>query len=175
MIERLAPREKIAVALAAVVVSLTVLIAGIILPYRAAMTRLDERIASRQEQILAGRTLAGRIKALQGEVASAERKLQGTQSAPLVSTIEGMIAEIAGKTALLGIRPQPSTPPAGFRQETIEIKLEKIRLEQLVRLLHSIDSAKMALQTESVKMRPRFEDPGLLDVTLVVSSFAKAS
>jgi general secretion pathway protein M len=175
MIERFSPREKVALAVAGVVVILTILVAGIILPYRAALERLDQRIASRQGQLLEARTLVQRIKGMQGEVAATERKLSAATSAPLVATLEVLVAEIAGKEKLLGIRPQPVTAPAGFRQEKVEMQLERVRLDQLVQLLHAIDSAGNALQSDSVKMRPRFEDPALLDVTLVVSSFVRAS
>lgn len=176
MMERFTLREKIALAVGGVAVILTILIAGIILPYRSAMTALDQRIVSRQEQLREAQTLVQQIKGMQGEVAMAERKLRAGQSAaPLLPTLEGMITEIAGKEKLLGLRPQPSTPPAGFRQEKVEVQLEKIRLDQLLRLLHTIDSSPSALQTDSLKMRPRFEDQSLLDVTLVVSSFSMAS
>lgn len=175
MIERLSPREKVALTVATVVVTSTILIAGMILPYRAALARLEQQIVSRQEQLLEARALVQRIKEMQGEVAAAASKLQAAQSAPLVSTLEGLVTAIAGKEAFFSIRPQPSTAPAGFRQEKVEMQLEKVRLDQLVRLLHAIDTAKMSLQSDSVKMRPRFEDPALLDVTLVVSSFVKAS
>lgn len=175
MIERFSPRERLALAVAGGVVVLTILIAGIILPYRAATLRLDQRMASRQGQLGEARTLVQRIKSMQGEVAVTERKLSAASSVPLVATLEGLVGEIAGKEKLLGIRPQPVTAPAGFRQEKVEMQLEKVRLEQLVQLLHAIDSAKSALQSDSLKMRPRFEDPALLDVTLVVSSFVRAS
>jgi general secretion pathway protein M len=175
MIERFSPREKLALAIAAAAVTLTVLIAGIILPYRTALARLDQRMTSRQGQLLEARTLVQRIKGMQGEVAATERKLSAVTAAPLVATLEGLVGEIAGKEKLFGIRPQPAPAPAGFRQEKVEIQLEKVRLEQLVQLLHAIDSAGSALQSDSVKIRPRFEDPALLDVTLVVSSFVRAS
>lgn len=175
MIQRLTPREQLALGVAGVVVLLTILIAGIILPYRAALERLDQRIVSRQGQLLEARSQIQRIKAMQGEVAATQRKLSVAPSLPLVATLEGLVAEIAGKEKLLGIRPQPVTAPVGFRQEKVEMQLEKVRLEQLVQLLHAIDSGKSVMQSDSLKMRPRFEDPALLDVTLVVSSFVKAS
>ena len=175
MIERFTPREKLAVAVAGAVVILAILIAGIILPYRAALQRLDQRMSSRQGQLVEARTLVQRIRGMQGEAAVTERKLSTASATPLVATLEGLVAEIAGKEKLLGIRPQPATAPAGFRQEKVEMQLEKVRLEQLVQLLYAIDSAKSALQSDSIKMRPRFEDPALLDVTLVVSSFVRAS
>lgn len=175
MIERLTPREKVALGVAGAVVLLTILLAGIILPYRTAMERLDQRIVSRQGQLLEARTLVQRIKAMQGEVAATQRKLSAAPTFPLIATLEGLVAEIAGKEKLLGIRPQPVTAPSGFRQEKVEMQLERVRLEQLVQLLHAIDSAKSVMQSDSLKMRPRFEDPALLDVTLVVSSFVRAS
>lgn len=174
MIESLSPREKVVVVVAGIVVLLTFLVAGIILPYRAAIARLDQRIVSRQGQLAEARILVERIRGLQGEMATTERKLAATPATPLLAILEGLVAEIAGKERFLGVRPQPATAPAGFRQEKVEMQLEKVRLEELVRLLHAIDTAKAALQTDSVKIRPRFEDPGLLDVTLVVSSFVKA-
>jgi general secretion pathway protein M len=175
MIQRLTPREQLALGVASVAVLLTILIAGIILPYRAALERLDQRIVSRQGQLLEARTLLQRIKTMQGEAAAMQRKLSAVPSAPLVATLEGLVAEIAGKEKLLGIRPQPVTALVGFRQEKVEMQLEKVRLEQLVQLLHAIDSGNSVMQSDSLKMRPRFEDPALLDVTLVVSSFVKAS
>lgn len=174
MIERFSPREKLALTVAGVVLLLTLLVAGIIVPYQGAIERLDQRIASRQAQLVEAQTLLQRIKGLQSEVATAERKL-GAASVPLVTILEGLVIETAGKEKLLGLRPQSVTAPAGFRQEKVEMQIEKVRLEQLVQLLYAIDSAKNALQTDSLKMRPRFEDPALLDVTLVVSSFFKAS
>ena len=175
MIERFTPREKLALAVAGVAVLLTILIVGIILPYRAALARLDQRLVSRQGQLVEARSLLQRIKSMQGEVATTERKLSAATAAPLVTALEGMVGEIAGKEKLLAIRSQLATPPAGFRQEKVEMQLEKVRLEQLVQLLYGIDNAKSAMQTDSLKMRPRFEDPALLDVTLVVSSFVRAS
>lgn len=174
MIDRYTPREKLALAIAAVAILLTILVAGIILPYRAAVARLDQRIVSRQGQIVEAKTLVQRIRAMQGEAAAAERKL-GAPAAPLVSTLEGLVAGVAGKEKLLGIRPQQVSAPAGFRVERVEMQLEKIRLQELVQLLYAIDSAQRALQADSVKMRPRFEDSALLDVTLVVSSFVRSS
>lgn len=176
MINMTNPREKMILLVGVIVVILTILIAGIFLPYRSALQRLDGKITSRKAQLIEARTLVQRIKGMQDELTATDRRLTAGQSSPpLASTLEGLVAEIAGKEKILGIRPQPSTAPQGFRQEKVEMQLEKIRLDQLVRLLHAIDSARTMLQADSVKMRPRYEDPALLDVSLVVSSFVKAS
>lgn len=175
MIERLSPREKIVLVVGGVVVGLTILFAGIVAPYRAAMRRLDERILSRQGQIVEARTLVKKIKGMQAEVATAERKLKPGQTLPLATTLEALVTRVAARENLLAVRPQPVTAPSGFRQEKVEMQLEKVRLDQLVRLLQGIDNADRALQTDSVKLRRRFEDPALLDATLVVSAFVKGS
>lgn len=174
-LERLSPREKLALAIGAAAVVVTIVVAGIILPWRAADRRLDERIASRQAQIGEARTLVQKIRGMQGEVAVTSRRLGAGQAKPLTSTLESLVARIAAKENLLAVRPQPATAPSGFRQEKVEMQLERVRLDQIVRLLHAIDSNETMLQTDSVKLRPRFEDPALLDATLVVSAFVKAS
>lgn len=175
MIERLNPRERIIVLVGASAALLIILIAGIILPYRAALQRLDDRIVARRQQIVEARTLVQRIQAMQAEAAMTERRLKPAQPTALVPAIEALVGRIAGRENLLGVRPQPVTAPSGFRQEKVEVQLEKIRLEQLVRLLHAINSADACLQTDGLKVRPRFENSALLDVTLVVSAFVRAS
>lgn len=173
MIARLSRREQIVVTVGGAAALLIVLVAGVILPYRSAIQRLDERIAARRTQIVEARQLAERIKAMQTEAAIAERRLSPAQPLVLVPTLEALVTRVAGRDRLIATRPQPATPPAGFRQERVEVQLEKLRLDQLVRLLNAVDTADAALQTDALKVRPRYEDPALLDVTLSVSAFTR--
>jgi len=173
MIERLGRREKIVLALGGGVAAGLVLIAFILLPYRDALRQLDGRIASRRAQIAEAQMLVQRLATQRGEAAMAERRLAKPLPSGLVPALETMVTQVARRECLIAARPQAVTPPAGFRQERVEVQLERLRLDQVVRLLHAIDTADAALQTDAVRMRPRYDDAALLDVSLTVSAFAK--
>lgn len=173
MSERLTPRDRIVLAVGGVIAVLALLIGGVILPWRGVMNRLDQRIAVREEQIVAARELTARIAAMQTELAITERRLQAGPETALATSLETIAVRVVGRENLLSLRPLAATPPSGFRRETVEARFEKIRLDQLVRLLHAIERADACLQTDGLKVRARFEDATLLDATLTVSAFAR--
>lgn len=174
MIERLSQRDRIFLAVGGTLAACALLVGGVILPWRAAMNRLDHRIVARQEQIVESRELVGRIAAMQTELAITDRRLQAGPAGALSTHLETIAGRVVSRENLLALRPLPTTPASGFRRETVEARFEKIRLDQLVRLLHAIERADACLQTDGVKVRARFEDSTLLDATLTVSSFARA-
>lgn len=54
--------------------------------------------------------------------------------------------------------------------EAVDLRLEKIRFDQLVSLLKAFDSSDMLLNVRQLKVKKRFDDPTLVDVTLQVES-----
>jgi general secretion pathway protein M len=57
----------------------------------------------------------------------------------------------------------------GYREERVEIKLEKLRLPELVRLLHALETAAAPLRVTTLRVTTRFEDRNLLDVSALIS------
>jgi general secretion pathway protein M len=71
------------------------------------------------------------------------------------------------------MRPQPSSVQDTVRENSVEIKLEKIRLDQLIRLLYAIDSTDACLQVKNLRVKTRFDDRTLLDAVLTISSYGR--
>lgn len=175
MIADLSTRDRNVLIGGGIVVLLLVLVFGVVLPYRSALDGLDARIASRREQLRTVQQLQQLIRRQQTVSNEVEQRLARGRGVALVTVIETLAKTVAGKENLVAMRPQPVTPPQGLRQEQVEVKFERLRLDQLVRFLHALDGAEGALQVGSLKVRKRFDDKTLLDATLVVSAFAKGT
>lgn len=174
MISQLSLRERVVLAIGALVVLVTVLVFGIISPYQNGMDQLDRKIASRQEQLRETEALSRRYQQLQQKLNEARQWLNRGEAFSLFSFIEDLSGRVASKENLVYMRPQPSSTKDGFREEAVEIKLEKIQLRQLVQLLYQIESAQAYLQVKNLRLKTRFDDRTLLDATLTVSSLGRS-
>ncbi len=172
---QLSSRDRLALIIGAVVVSLTALIFGVIVPYQESMDRLDSRISLRQQQIREIQVLQQEYRALQRQIAEAENRLARSRNFSLFSFVEGTTAQVATKENLIYMRPQPTVTQDGYREESVEIRLDRLQLDQLVRFLYAVDSAEGYLQVKNLRVRTRFDDRTLLDATMAISYLGRSS
>jgi general secretion pathway protein M len=175
MIDRLSPRDRLALAVGAGVVLVAVLLFGIYLPYRGALAGLDDRIAARQRQVEEVGELRARYQLLQQQLGVAERRLAQGEQVSLFPFVEELAGRFATKENLIYMRPQPPSTQGEFREESVEIRLEKVRLGQLVQLLFAIDSAPAALKVKNLRIMTGFDDRTLLDSVLTIASFRRGA
>lgn len=173
MIAQLSRREKIALALGAAAVLAAALYLGVIAPYRNALERLDGKIASRQRQLGEVETMRRDLQRLQQRQSVAEARLARGGDFALFPFVESLVGQIAAKENLVSMRPQPPSQQGELREEAVEIRLEKIRLDQMVRLLYGFDTAEALLQVKSLRLKTRFDDRTRLDATLTVAAFGR--
>lgn len=173
MIAQLSRREQLAVAVGAVAVLAAVLYLGIIAPYRNALAQLDVKITSRQRQIREVESLRREFLVLQQRQSVAEERLEKGGAFSLFPFVEGLVGRIAAKENLLSMRPQPPVPRESLREESVEIRLEKVRLDQVIRLLYAVDTADALLQVKNLRLKTRFDDRTRFDATLTVAAFGR--
>jgi general secretion pathway protein M len=170
-LSRLSRRDRTALTVGGIVVLVTLLVFGLILPYHEAMARLDSRIAVRQKQVREVQALQQEYRALQQQLAVAQNRLSRSRGFSLFSFLESQTARVATKENLIYMRPQQTAAREGRQEESVEIKLEKLRLDQLVHFLYGIESADAYLQVKNLRVRTRFDDRSLFDATMTISSF----
>src|SRR4030067_620271 len=70
---------------------------------------------------------------------------------------------------------KPRVIPLGedFRESSIEVKIEKVVLEQMTTYLHLIESSVYPLKVRTMHLKSRLDDPGMMDASVVVSFFEK--
>jgi general secretion pathway protein M len=168
-------RERFTLLAGAVIVVVLLFIFGIVAPYRAALGRLDNKIASKRRQLTEARQLGQEYQQLQQQLAASERRLASSGDFSLLSFVEAASIRLAGRDSLTAMRPQPATTLEGFREEAVEVKLEKIRLNQLVQLLFVADTAPAPMLVKTLRIKPRFDDRDLLDVVITFASYRRSS
>lgn len=169
------PRERLALIVGGLVVLVTLVVLGVILPYRAALDRLDTRIASRQQQAQEILELRQEYLLLQRQLAEAETRAAKSRDFSLFSFIETAAGQVAGKENLVYMRPQAGASQDGIREEAVEVKLEKVKLDQLVRFLYAVESTDAPLQVKSLRVRTRFDDRSQLDAVMTISMYGRST
>ncbi len=175
-LSQLSQRDRLALIIGGSFILLTLLVLGVILPYRSSLASLDTAIRSGERQVQEVRQLRQEFLQLQQQLNVAEQKLNKPQNFSLFSFVEGMVTQVATRENLVYMRPQQSTSAQeGVREEAAEIRLEKIRLEQLVRFLHGVETTEAYLNVKSLRIRTRFDDRALLDVVMTISSYGRST
>lgn len=171
--KQLSQRERIILGSGGAVLLIILVYAGIFAPWHAAEARLDRRLAAYRQQLRELEQLTNPYRQLAAEAAVMEGRLARSDNVQLVPFLQGLVDTIAGRDRLTTLRPQPVTPGGILREERVELHLQRLRLDQVVRLLQAIDSAEACLATRQLRLRQRFDDPALLDVELTVAAYGK--
>ncbi|MEE4253718.1 MAG: type II secretion system protein GspM [Desulfuromusa sp.] len=168
MIKNLNPREKTVVAAGLIVLIFLFVWFALLNPYLKTMKSLDRKIAAHRQSLQKVETMREQISQLRQQLTDVKILKQGTR--PLFSLVENMAVQTGVREQLLSMRPQPATIQGQFRQQLVEIKLEKISLAQMVRLLHAVEYRSEGVRVKSMQVKPRFEDRSILDVNMVLMS-----
>ncbi len=171
MISRLNTRERIFVFCGLGVLLLILVWLLLINPYFAAMTGLDRRIAGLQRSLSKAVQMQEQITGLRQQLVAVGNQRRGSR--PLFSDVENLTEQTGVRDQLLSMRPQPATTQGEFRQQLVEIRLEKLRLAQLVKLLHAVEYRSGGIQVKALRVKPRFEDRSSLDVNMTLMTLEK--
>jgi general secretion pathway protein M len=173
MFSQMSQRERIVLITGALFVLVTLVYFGMVAPYQNALHRLDRKIDSRQQQLNDMQTLRRQYVQLKQNINSVQQQLDQNSAFSMFSFIESLAVRHVGRENLVYMRPQPPAEKDGFREESVEIKLERVDLPQMVRLLYEVEAAEMPLQVKSLRIKTRFDDRSRLDSVLTIASFGK--
>jgi general secretion pathway protein M len=83
------------------------------------------------------------------------------------------LEELASQTGtkILQINPMPSPPSELYKEELVEVKMQGVALEQLVRYLHQVENSPQFLKIKRLDIKPRPDNRQILNVTFRVSAF----
>lgn len=171
MIKSLNPRERLIVSAGFVVLLLILAWFALLNPYFETMGSLDRHIAAQKRNLGKVQQMQQKIVQLKQQLATVGTRRQ--KSKQLFSQVESVAEQTGVREQLLSMRPQPATVQGDFRQQLVEIKLEKLNLGQLVKLLHAVEYRSGGVQVKSLRVKPRFENRSELDVNMVLVSLEK--
>ncbi len=175
MISQLNQRERVFVIAGGIALILALLYFAILMPYRSALTKLDSLIAVRSQQLQEVKSLRAQYLALQQQISQVERLVKNSQDFSALTFIENLVQQTAGRENLLSMRPQAPQLQGEFMTASVEIKLEKLTLKQVLELLWGVEKASTPMQVENLFLKQRFDDRSLLDATMTITALRRSA
>jgi len=133
------------------------------------MTTLKRLIPRKTEEIAAFEKEQTQYAMLAARIGSLEDRIK-EGSAPF-SFLEAHATEYHLRRHIVFIRPLAPKDHPPYREVAVEVKMDGVRLVQIVPFLSAVE--RFPYRIKRLSMKTRFADPSLLDVHFVVSSYEK--
>jgi general secretion pathway protein M len=139
--------------------------------YRLAISRVERKTTIARNELSQFRESLVRYRALESELKDFAPHAATAVDSNLIAKVENATQQVGARSQLLYVRPQPDKVRGDIIEEGVEIKLEKLQLQQLVELLYQFDSTQQRLTVSQLRIRPRFDMPEQLDTVMTLSHF----
>ena len=139
--------------------------------YQDALHRLERKADASRSELTQLQESIKEYRALQTKLQQVSRGNSSGENLNLITAVENATQQIGARSQLLYVRPQPDKVREDLIEEGVEIKLEKLLLNQLVELLYQLEETQKQLKVSQLRVRTRFDDAGQLDAVMVLSRF----
>ena len=157
-------------AFALIILGLFALILPLGIMERSSEKELDALMAKQKEIV----SLSGEYRALKENVDFAERKSSLPQIRGVADAIDNVSSSLGIRGKIKSVRGVSSREIKGsMNEESAEVLIEKVTLNELVNLFCRIGDAPMILSVKKVTMKKSFESPELLNVTMTMALFTR--
>ena len=166
---RLAPRERILLALAAVSMTLISLYSFVWDPLQTSRAHLVTRIAKKEKEMSEiQRERDVYLDVLRQLEANQSSVSEGDASFNLFAYLQNAISQAVTREHITSMNPSTKSV-SGYQEDLVEIKLTQITLQQLVDLLYRVEKGDHPLRFGRLQVKKRTNDIRNFDVTATVS------
>lgn len=163
---KLESRDKKTLLIGGVAAVVILLYVFVLSPLSADLSRKRDLIPRKEKDLV-------EIRALREEYLEMQRRLQVAQAAatkrgPLLTEIENLTKRANLTMKIVSLKPQTGVQGDGFTESIVEIKLDNISLYDIVNYVFMLE--KDSLRIKKLSFKPRFDNPKLLNATILVSS-----
>ena len=168
---RLSAREKtILGAGAAFLVALTFWL-GVWEPVQDHLALLDRRVEAKRAEYRTVQDLAQRFGRLRSQIDEIEADLKRSRNFSILSFLEGLARTQRVQDKIVQMKPRGGETTRYYRENGVEVRMEKVRLPELVQYLYQVENSPHLLRVKQLSIRPRFDDADLLDVRFQVAAY----
>lgn len=168
---RLSAREKAVVAVGGGFLGILAFWLGVWEPVQSHLALLDRRVEAKRAEYRKVEDLASRFSRLRGRIEGIEADLKRSRNFSTLSFLEGLAKSQRVQDKIVQMKPKGGEITRYYRENGVEVKMEKIRLPDLVQYLYQVENSPHLLRIKQLQIRPRFDDPDLLDVRFQVAAY----
>ena len=171
MLAKLSTRERWLVLGAAVFVGSALVFSLIISPIMDKKKRDTRTAQDTRVELALFDKYASEYRTLQGSLTEMERKVASRSSdMSLLAAMETSARKLGLADRIASMKPFTNELQSGMIQSSVEMRVEKIDLNGLVRFLEAIETGPHMAVATRLRIKARFDDPALLDTTLLVTT-----
>jgi len=165
---KLEARDKRALLFGAPAAAAILLYLFVLSPFLSDLARKRDLIPKKEKDLAEMRKMRDEYRELQKQLQLAQEA--AAKRGPLLTEIENITkrANLSGK--IVSLKPQAGTQTEGFRESIVEIRLDNITLYDVVNYVYLLEKA--TLRIRKLSFKPRYDNPKLLNATLLVTSAA---
>lgn len=167
----LQPREQIIAMVALGFVLLIVVVMPISLA-SGKISKLEKTIQTSKEQINDVVREIAEYNSEKSQLTSVEALLKSGFDTSISTTIENFAAQSGIKDNVDSLKERAITPSDIFDEASVDVRISKIGLDQLVEFLYKIESERTrVLRIKQLQIKPRYDNRKLLDVSFQVATY----
>lgn len=162
----LEPKDKRILVIGGVAAAAILFYAFALEPFSTEVARKRAAIPRKERELAEMRGLQKQYQEMQGQLAEAQAA--AARRGPLLTEIENITkrSNLGGK--IVSLKPQTGAQAAGYTESLVEIRLDNITLYDVINYVYALEKA--ALRIKKLAFKPRFDNPKLLNATVLVAS-----
>ncbi len=172
---RLEPRERRLVSVALVLLAVVLVYNLAYLPLANFQSSLDSQLEARQRELAEVQRLVDTYRERQAELRAAEKNtVPQSRDFSLFSVIETALTRNVGHDRISSITPGAERKlSGGLTQYTVDLKLEKVSLAQIVDALYGVKTLSVPVAVSNLRITRRVREPHSYDVDMTCIAVAK--
>ncbi len=168
--QRLSSRERLLVGLAGAAALIIALYTLVWEPLNQGRAELARRIQVKRQELTEMQSMREDYLALLNQFELRQKIIERADPKfSLFPHIEATVGQVVGREKIASMNPTNKDIGDAYREESVEIKLTGISLQQLTDLMYRIEKSPQPLRFTRMSVKKRVRDPQSFDVTATVS------
>jgi type II secretory pathway component PulM len=163
---KLESRDKKVLIFGGAAAALILLYALVLSPLTSDLSRKRDLIPKRERELAEMRELKDQYIEIQQRLKQAQAV--AASRGPLLTEIENLTKRANLSSKIVSLKPQTGVQTEAFKESVVEIRLENVSLYDVVNYVFLLE--KDQIRIKKLYFKPRFDNPKLLNATILVSS-----
>ena len=163
---KLEERDKKVLITGVIAATVILLYALVLAPLYADLSRKRDAIPRKERDLAEMRMLKDQYLEMQQRLQ--QLQIAASKRGPLLTDIENITKRTNLSSKIVSLKPQAGVQAEGFKESIVEIKLENISLYDVVNYVFLLE--KDTLRIRKLQFKPRYDNPKLLNSTILVAS-----
>ncbi|HVN87848.1 MAG TPA: type II secretion system protein GspM [Candidatus Binatia bacterium] len=168
--QRLSPRERLLLVLAVGSVVLISLYSFVFDPLVSGREALQKRIVAREKDLAEIQVQRVRYLEMLRQIEANQAVLVRTEpNFSLFAHLQNAVTQVLSREHIASMNPTDKNLSDEYQEQSVEIKLTAVTLQQLVDVMYRIEKGDVGLRISRLQVKKRYNDPQNFDITANVS------